>query len=208
MLLKYCTQYARKFGTHSSGHRTGKGQFSFQSQGKANAKEYSNNCTFALISHTSKVMLKILKAWLKQYTENFQMFNLDLEKAEEPEIKFPTSAGSLKKQESFRKTSTSALVTMPKPLIVWITTNCGKFLKQWEYHAMLPASWEICMQVKKQQLGMDMKQQVLNWERLFKAVYCHPVYSTYMHSTSYKMPHWMKHILESRLQGKISIWAQ
>ena len=57
---------------------------------------------------------------------NFQMFNLNLEKAEEPEIKLPTSAGSLKKQESFRKTS-SALLTMPKPLTVWITINCGKF---------------------------------------------------------------------------------
>ena len=58
---------------------------------------------------------------------NFQMFKLVLEKAEEPEIKFPTSAGSLKKQESSRKTSISALLTMPKPLTVGITTNCGKF---------------------------------------------------------------------------------
>ena len=61
---------------------------------------------------------------------NFQMFKLDLEKAEEPEIKLPTSIGSSKEQESFSKTSTSALLTMPKPLIVWITTNCGKFLKE------------------------------------------------------------------------------
>ena len=64
---------------------------------------------------------------------NFQMFKLDLEKAEEPEITLPTSAGSWKKQESSRKTSTSALLTMPKPLNVWITTNCGKFFKRWEY---------------------------------------------------------------------------
>ena len=64
---------------------------------------------------------------------NFQMFKLDLEKAEEPEIKLPTSAGSLKKQESSRKTSTSALLTTLKPLTVWITTNCGKFFKRWEY---------------------------------------------------------------------------
>ena len=62
------------------------------------------------------------------------MFHLDLEKAEEPKIKLPTFAGSLKKQESSRKTSTSALLTMPKPLTVWITTNCGKFFKRWEYH--------------------------------------------------------------------------
>ena len=90
---------------------------------------------------------------------NFQMFKLDLEKAEEPEIKLPTSDGSLKKQESSRKTSTSALLTMPKPLTVWIKTNCGKFLKRWEYQTTWPASWEICMQVKKQQIEPDMEQQ-------------------------------------------------
>ena len=70
-------------------------------------------------------MLKILQARLQQYV-NFQMSKLDLEKAEEPEIKLPTSAGSSEKQESSRKTSTSALLTMPKPLTVWITTKCGK----------------------------------------------------------------------------------
>ena len=64
---------------------------------------------------------------------NFQMFKLDLEKAEEPEIKLPTSVGSSKKQQSFRKTLASVFLIMPKPLTVWITTNCGKFLKRWEY---------------------------------------------------------------------------
>ena len=66
-------------------------------------------------------------------TVNFQMFKLVLEKGEEPEIKLPTSVGLSKKQESSRKTSTSALLTMPKLLTVWITTNCEKFLKRWEY---------------------------------------------------------------------------
>ena len=93
---------------------------------KGNAKECSNYHTIALISHASKVMLKILQTRFKQYV-NFQMFKLVLEKAEEPEIKLPTCAGSLKKQESYRKTSISALLTMPKPLTVWITINCGKF---------------------------------------------------------------------------------
>ena len=87
------------------------------------------------------------------------MFKTDLEKAEEPEIKLPTSTGSSKKQESSRKTSTSALLTIPKPLIVWITTNCGKFWKRWEYQTTWPASWEICMQVKKQQLEPDIEHQ-------------------------------------------------
>ena len=90
---------------------------------------------------------------------NFQMFKVDLEKAEEPEIKLPTSAGSSKKQESSRKTSISALLTMPKPLTVWITTNYGKFWKRWEYQTTWSASWEICMQVRKQQLELDMEQQ-------------------------------------------------
>ena len=84
---------------------------------------------------------------------------LDLEKAEEPEIKMPISIGSQKKQENSRKTSTSASLTKPKTLTVWITTNCGKFFKSWEYQTILPASWEICMQVKKQQLESDMEQQ-------------------------------------------------
>ena len=87
------------------------------------------------------------------------MFKLVLEKVEEPEIKLPKSSESMKKQESSRKTSISALLTMPKPLTVWITTNCGKLFKRWEYQTTLPASQEICIQVKKQQLELDMEQQ-------------------------------------------------
>ena len=87
------------------------------------------------------------------------MFKLDLEKAEEPEIKLPTSVGSWKKQESSRKTSTSDLSTMSKPLTVWITTNCRKFLKRRKYQTTLPASYETHMQVKKQQLKPDMEQR-------------------------------------------------
>ena len=93
---------------------------------EGNAKECSNYCTIALISHASKVMLKILQARLQQYMNGeLPDVQAGLEKAEEPEIKLPTSAGSWKKQESSRKTS--ALLTMPKPLTVWITINCGKF---------------------------------------------------------------------------------
>ena len=95
---------------------------------KDNAKECSNCHTIALISHASKVMLKILQARLQQYmNQELPYVQEDLEKAEEPEIKLPTSIGSLKKQKSTRKTSTSALLTMPKTLTVWITINCGKF---------------------------------------------------------------------------------
>ena len=86
------------------------------------------------------------------------MFKLDFKKAEEPEIKLPTFTGSQKKQENSRKTSTSASLTTLKPLTVWVT-SCGKFLKRWEHQTTLAASWETCMQVKKQQLELDMEQQ-------------------------------------------------
>ena len=127
---------------------------------KGNAKECSNYCTIVLISHASKVMLKILQNRLSNmWTVNFLMFKLILEKAEEQEIKLPTSTRSWKKQESSRRTSISALLTRPKPLTVWITIHCGKFWKRWEYQTTWHASWEICMQVRKQQLELDMEQQ-------------------------------------------------
>ena len=102
---------------------TGLEKVSFHSK----AREYSNYRTVALISHASKVMVKNFKrGFRKTRTVNFQIFKLVLEKAEEPELKLPTSAESSKKQESSRKTSISALLTLPKPLAVWITINCGK----------------------------------------------------------------------------------
>ena len=104
-------------------------------------------------------MVKILQARLQQYVNReLPDVQAGIKKAEEPEIKLPTSAGSSKKQESSRKTSISALLTMPKPLTVW-SWQTGKFWERWEYQTTWPASWEICMQVKKQQLELDMKQQ-------------------------------------------------
>ena len=116
------------------------------------------------------------------WTVNFQMFKLVLEKAEEPEIKLPTSTESSKKQESSRRTSISALLTMPKPLTVWVTTNCGKFWKRWDYQTTWSASWETCMQVRKQQLELNMEQQTgsKQGKEYIKAVYCHSAYLTYM----------------------------
>ena len=107
---------------------TGKGQFSLQSQRKEMPKNGSNYHTIALISHASKVMLKILQARLQQYA-NHELPDVQagFRKADESEIKLPRSTGSWKKQESSRKTSISALLTMPKPLTVWIAINCGKF---------------------------------------------------------------------------------
>ena len=108
------------------------------------------------------------------------------------------------KKESSKKTF--ALLTTLKPLTVWITTNCGKFLNRWEYQTTLPASWEICIRVKKQQFEPDMEQQTGSklGKEYIKAVYCHPACLTYMQNTSWEMLAWMKHKLESRLLGEIS----
>ena len=101
---------------------------------KGNAKECSNYCTIALISHASRIMLKILQARLQQYVNHeIPDVQAGFTKGRGTEIELPTSIGSSKKQESSRKTSISASLTMPKTLTVWVTTNCGKFLKRWEY---------------------------------------------------------------------------
>ena len=101
---------------------------------KGHDKKCSNYCTIRLISNASKIMIKILQARLQPYMNlELPMFKLDFVKAEELEIKLPTSIGSSKNQESSRKTSTSALLPMLNPLTVWITINYGKFLKRLEY---------------------------------------------------------------------------
>ena len=167
MKLWKCTQYASKSGKLSSGHRTGKGQLSLQLQRRTMSKNGQITIQFCSFHMLAKLLSKFFKLrFSSTWTENFQMYKLGFEEAEESEIKLPTSIGSLKKQESFRKTSTYASLTMLKPLVVWITTNCGKFLKWWEYQTTLPVSWETCMQVKKQQLKADMEQLTVSiWGR-------------------------------------------
>ena len=156
MLWKCCTQYASKFGKLSSGHRTGKGQLSFQSQRKAMPKNAQT--TAQLHSSHMKSNAQILQARLQQ------IMNHEL-----PDVQagFRKGRGTRNQianicwimQESSRKTSISALLTMSKPLTVWITIHCGKFWDRWEYQTTSPASWEICMQLRKQQLELNMEQQ-------------------------------------------------
>ena len=125
------------------------------------------------------------------------MFFLDLEKAGKPEIKLPTSAGSSKKQENTRKTSISALLTMPKPVTVWITKKPWKFLQEMRIPDHLTYLLKICMEVKKQQLELDREKWTVSrlGKEYVKAVYCHPAYLTYLQSTSCEMPGQMKHKL-------------
>ena len=157
MLWKCYTQYASKFGKFSSGHRTGKGVF-IPIPKKGNAKKCSNQRIIALISHTNKVLLKILQARFQQYMNH-----------ELPDVQagFRKGRGTrsncqhpLYHRDSKSSGKTSALFTMPKPLTVWITTNCGTSLKRWEYQTNWPACWEICRQVRKEQLELDIEQQI------------------------------------------------
>ena len=173
-----------------------------------NAKECSNYHTTALISHASKVMLRILQAKFQQYM-NRELSDVQAGFRKDRGTRDQTANIHWIKEKAkrSRKTSTSALLTMPKSLAVWITTNCGKFLKRWEYQTTWPASWEICMQVKKHQLELDVEQQTVSksGKEYVKVVDHQPAYLMSMQSTSCEMSGWIKHKLESRLPRKISI---
>ena len=127
---------------------------------KGNAKECSNYHTVALISQTSKVMLKILQARLQQYMNHeLQDVQAGFRKGRGTRDQIANICWIIEKAREFQKISTSALLAIPNPLTVWITINCGKFWKRWEYQTTWPSSWETYMQVRKQQLELDMEQQ-------------------------------------------------
>ena len=141
------------------------------------------------------------------WTENFQVYKLSSEKAEKSNFKLPTFTGSWRKQRSSRKASTSASLTILKPLTVWITANCGKFLRSWDFQTTLSVSWESWMWDKKQQLEPDMEQWTGSklGKEYDKAVYCHSAYLTSMQSTSCKILSWMNHKLKSKWPRGIAI---
>ena len=132
LLLRCCTQYVSKFEKLSSGHRTGKGVF-IPIPKKGNVKECSNYRIIVHIPHASDTMLKILQLSLQQYM-NWELPDVQagFRKERGTRDQVVDSHRIIKKQGNSRKSSTSSL-TMPMPLIVWITTNCGKFLNIWEY---------------------------------------------------------------------------
>ena len=156
MLWKCHTQHANKFGKLSSGTGLEKISFHFNPKEGQCQRMFKllHNCThFTCYQSNAQNCPGFNSIW----TKYFQMFKVNLQKAEEPEIKLPTSVGSSEKQEGSRKTSSSASLTTLKPLTVWITRNYGKFFKRWEYQTTLP-SWETCVQVKKQQVEPDLEQ--------------------------------------------------
>ena len=140
---------------------------------KGNAKECSNYHTIVLISYTNKVMLKILHARLQQYV-NCELPDVQagFRKGRGTRDQIANIHWIIEKAREFQKNSISALLTMPKPLTVWITTNCGKFFKRWEYHTTWPACWEISMQVKKEELEPNIENGLVpNWERSTSRLY-------------------------------------
>ena len=158
-----------------------------------------------LISHASKVIFKILQARVQQHV-NWELSDVQAGFRKGRGIRDKIANIQWVTEENSRKTSTSGSLTTLKPLIVWITTKCGKLFKRWEYQTTLPASWETCMQVKKQQLESDIEQWT-GWKsgkEYIKAVHYHLACLTFMQSTLCEMPGWMKHKLESRLLGEIS----
>ena len=127
---------------------------------KNNAKEYSNYCTIALISHTSKVTLKILQARLQQYVNrDLPDVQAGFRKGRGTRDQIANIRWIMEKAREFQKNISFCFIDYAKALIMWITINCGKFWKRWEYQTTWSASWEICMQVRKQQLELDMEQQ-------------------------------------------------
>ena len=148
-------------------------------KGCQNTNECSNYYTICSLRMLATLCSKSFKlGFSSMWTENFQIHKLGFEELEEPEIKLPISFGSWRKQGSSRKSSTSVSLTMLKPLIVWITTKYGKFLKRSVYQTTLHVSWETYMQVKKQQLQSDMEQPTCSklGKKYNKAVYCHSAY--------------------------------
>ena len=127
---------------------------------KGNAKKCSNYCTIALISHASKVMLKILQARLQQYV-NYEIPDVQagFRKGRETRDQISNIHSVMEKAREFQRNIYFCFIDYARPLTVWITINCGKFWKRREYQTTWPASWEICMKVRKQQLELDMEQQ-------------------------------------------------
>ena len=124
---------------------------------KGNSKECSNYHTTALISHASKVMLKIFQARLQQYVNReLPDVQAGFRKGRGTRDQIANIRWIIKKAREFQK-NISALLTTPKSSTVWITINCGKFWRRWKYQTTWPASWETCRQVRKQQLELDME---------------------------------------------------
>ena len=151
-------------------------------------------------------MLRILQSRLQQYI-NWELLDVQtgLWRGRRTRDQIANICWIMEKAREFQK-NISCIFDCAK-VFVWITKNCRKFFKSWKYETTLPTSWEICTQVKKQQLELDMGQQTGSklGKEYIKAVYCHSAYLTYMQSTSWETLGWKKHKLEWRLLEEMSI---
>ena len=148
MLLKCWTQNDSKFGKLSNGHRTEKRLFFIPIKKKGNAKAYLNYRTIALISHASKAMLTILQARLQQcVNQELPDVQVGFGKGRGTREQITNFCWIIEKAREFQIKNYFCYMTTLRSSIVWITTNCGKFLKRWEYQSTLAAFWETCMQV-------------------------------------------------------------
>ena len=219
MLWKCYTQNARAFGKLSIGNNTQKDQFLFQSQRKVIPKKCLKYHTIALISKASKVMLKFLQARLQQYV-NHELPDVQtgFRKGKWTRDQMANILWIIEKARKFQKNNNLYFIDYAKAfdcvdhsklckIIQEIIQEIWKLFSWWEYQTTWPDSWEICMQIKKQQLELDMEQQTGSklGKEYIKAIYCHPAYLTGMQSTSWEMMDWMKHKLESRLPWELPI---
>ena len=205
MLLKCCTQYASKFGKFSSGHRTRKGQFSLQSQRKAMPKNVQTTAQLHSPHTRAEYCWKFSKPGFNStWTVNFQMFKLGLEKAEELEVQLPTSDGSSKRQESSRKTSTSDLLTTPKPLCrSQQTMENSSRDGNTKPPDLPPEIWNLYAgQEATFRTGHGTKDWFQIGKEYIEAVYHHPAYLTSIQNISGEMPAWMKHSWNQDCWGK------
>ena len=157
MLLKCCAQYARKT---QQWPQDWKRSIFIPIRKKGNANECSNYCTTALISHASKIMLKILQVRLEKYVNReLPDIQAGFRKGRGTRDQTANMRWIIEKARQFQKHIYCCFIEYAKPLTFWITINCGKFWRRWEYQTTWPASGETCMQVRKQQLKLDMEQQ-------------------------------------------------
>ena len=153
-------------------------------------------------------MLEILLARLQQYA-NQELWHIQagFRKGRGTRDQIANIRCIIEKAREFQKNIYFCFIDYAKSFDCVDHNKPWKILKRWEYQTTWPASWEICMQVRKQQLELDMEQQSGSKleKEYIRAVYCHCAYLTYMHNTPCEMPGWMKHKLESRLLGEIPI---
>ena len=199
-MWKCCTQYANEFGKLSSGHRTGKHQFFIQIRKKGNAKECSNHCTITLISHASKILQV---GFNSTWTKKFQMYKLDLEKAEEPEIQHPLDH----RKRKFQKNIYFCFIDYTKAF------DCVDHNKLWKILQEMGIPDHLTCLLRNLYAGQESTDRTghgtIDWLQIEKGVrqgcILSPAYLTCTQSTSCVMLGWMKHKLESRLLGEISI---